>query len=197
MKSAILLSGGIDSSALTALVKPDYAFVVNYGQICAKSEVRAASKVAKELSIPIKVIEANCGRLGSGELAGKGKIDIAPSPEWWPFRNQLLITLAAQVAVRMHIQSLLLGAVASDAFHADGTEEFFSVLDQLMALQEGNIRISVPAATMTSPELVRVSKISFEILGWTHSCHTNNLPCGLCRGCQKQLQVFKEIGIYE
>lgn len=194
MKSAILLSGGIDSSALAFLTKPDYAFVVDYGQVCAEAELRSAKKIAHDLGIPITAINVNCKHLGSGELAGKGNIDVSPSPEWWPFRNQLLITLVGHIAVQMHIDSLLFGTVVSDCFHADGTKEFFLAIDELMSLQEGTIKVSAPAIDMSSADLIRISHVSPEIIGWTHSCHTHNYSCGRCRGCQKHIQVLKEVG---
>ena len=165
MKNAILLSGGIDSSALTALTKPDHAFVIDYGQICAEAEVKAAQKIAQELNIPITIIRANCKELGSGELAGKENLDIAPSPEWWPFRNQLLITLAGHIALKMQIKTLFFGSIVTDNFHADGTKEFFDLIDELMSFQEGKIKVSAPAINMNSTELIKLSKITYEILG--------------------------------
>ena len=46
MKRAILLSGGVDSSAIAFLERPQLAIVVDYGQLPAVGERRAAHAIA-------------------------------------------------------------------------------------------------------------------------------------------------------
>jgi len=91
----LLLSGGIESTCLAKMWKPDVCLTINYGQIPAAGEIRAATNVAKLFSIRHEVLTIDVASLGSGQMAGKPKIRQAAIPELWPFRNQLLITLAA------------------------------------------------------------------------------------------------------
>lgn len=190
---AILLSGGMDSSALAWLLRPDVAYTVDYGHAAAEGEIRAAGVIADAVGARHVLIRADCSALGTGDLAGAAPLALAPVPEWWPFRNQLLVTLAGMRAVGDGVNELLVASVRSDSQHADGTAAFFSAMDSLTALQEGALRVRAPALQMTTAELVRESGIPADILAWAHSCHTGPYACGTCRGCNKHREVTAEL----
>lgn len=128
-------------------------------------------------------------------MAGSTPLALAPVPEWWPYRNQLLVTLAASAVISRGVSSLLLGTVKSDAQHADGTTLFVAALSKVMRIQEGGICVEAPAIDFTSAELVKMSDVPLEVLAWAHSCHTSSLACGRCRGCAKHFQTMTELGI--
>lgn len=151
---AVLLSGGLDSTALCYWMRPQKALVIDYGQVSAAGEVRAAKAVSEAMDIPFFCLKVDCRHLGSGLLANRSSITQSPSPEWWPFRNQLLASLAGSWAITQGINEILFGTVASDGFHKDGTPDFFDLLNRLMRYQEGDIQISVPAIHLTAIELV-------------------------------------------
>jgi len=186
---AILLSGGIDSAALACWQKPDLAININYGQKPAIAERRASQSIAKALNIPLQTIDIDCSSIGSGDLTAKAALPEASVSEWWPYRNQLLITLAVSVAISYKVKELIVGAVKTDSKHRDGTAKFYQLIDRLTAYQEGNLRIEVPAIRLSTIELIRRSKIDLPLLGWTHSCHTGDYPCGNCNGCNKHLYI--------
>jgi 7-cyano-7-deazaguanine synthase len=190
---ALLLSGGMDSIAVAFWKRPDFAITVDYGQQAAQAEISAAAQVAKELDINHEILRIDCRAIGSGDLAGADASEIAPVPEWWPFRNQLLVTFAAARGIGLGVTEIMTGSVASDGSHADGRSGFYEAMDAVTAFQEGGIRVSAPALDMTTAELVRMSGVPHEILAWAHSCHTGNLACGQCRGCVKHYQVTKEV----
>jgi 7-cyano-7-deazaguanine synthase len=194
VKSAILLSGGMDSIALAFWKQPDIAITVDYEQLPATGEVRAASALAFHLDIIHFIIKVDLSSLGSGDLAGKPQLDIAPISEWWPFRNQTLISLAAMQAIRENVQRLLIGCVKSDERHADGRLEFVRAMDAVLRMQEGALSLQAPAIAMTSADLIRISKVPAEILAWAHSCHTGEFACGICRGCRKHYETLAELG---
>lgn len=191
---ALLLSGGMDSTAIAWWKRPDVAISIDYGQRPAGAELRAAGAVCMALGIRHETIRADCSSLGSGDLAGKRALDAAPIPEWWPFRNQLILTLAGIAAVRLGVRSLMIGALATDAEHADGRPAFVDAISGLMSLQEGGVTVNAPAIGMDAPELVRVSGIPREVLAWAHSCHVGDLACGRCRGCVKHYRTWKALG---
>lgn len=193
MSSGILLSGGIDSIALAWWRRPEIAFTVDYGQLAARTELAAAAEVAHELGLRHEVLRIDCSSIGSGDMAGSVPDPIAPVTEWWPYRNQLLVTLAAARGVTLGIRCLMVGTVATDGTHADGAPAFYAALDALMRLQEGAVAIEVPAIGMSTVELVRVSGVPREVLAWAHSCHTGSLACGGCRGCIKHYHVMNEL----
>jgi 7-cyano-7-deazaguanine synthase len=195
MDKGILLSGGMDSIALAYWKKPNVAFTIDYGQRPAKAEISASEQICKLLNIHHEIIIVDCKGLGSGDLSESEKLSIAPSSEWWPYRNQLLITLASMRGVSLGLKSLMVGSVKSDGFHRDGTEIFYKSMNSLMNYQEGGIVIESPAIHLSTIELIQVSSVPDEILFWAHSCHKFNHPCGHCRGCYKYIEVIEKLGL--
>lgn len=196
-KTAILLSGGMDSISLAFWKRPSYAITIDYGQAAAETEIRTSSIIAKELQMEHHVIRVDCSNLGSGDLINQEKIDISPSPEWWPYRNQLLITLACMKAVSIGVLEVMIASVKSDEFHKDGTEKFYNHIADLVRYQEGEIKVSCPCINLTTIELIQLSKIPSEILFWAHSCHKSNIPCCNCRGCNKYAETVYKLDLIQ
>lgn len=194
-KVALLLSGGMDSIALAYWKRPELAITINYGQKPFLAELKASKEVARVLGMEHIVLDIDCSSLGSGIMSEKGVLSIAPTQEWWPYRNQLLVTLAAMKVIHLGVNELMLGTVKTDSIHKDGTKSFYEDIDSLMTLQEGAIHITAPAIDMTTEELICVSKVPESILLWAHSCHISNHPCGTCPGCIKYREVRRNLGI--
>jgi 7-cyano-7-deazaguanine synthase len=186
----------MDSMALAYWKMPEIAFTIDYGQRCAQAEIQAAAYTAKELNIEHTIIQVDCSSLGSGTLSGKPSIEGAPSEEWWPYRNQLLVTLACMKGIFLGLKTLYVGSVSTDGDrHIDGTMDFYHLLDKIIAVQEGNIRVEVPAINLSTIELIKASKIPYSMLLHSHSCHTSNHPCMKCSGCYKNYMIRKQLGI--
>ena len=194
-RKAILLSGGMDSIALAYWLHPEIAITLDYGQKSARAEIAAATHVAKHLDIEHYILHIDCSSLGSGDLVGTKPIGDAPVSEWWPYRNQMLVTLAMMKAIQLGVCELMVGSVKTDAQHADGTAAFYEQLSKLVQMQEGSIKVTAPAINMTTVELVKQSGIPENILMYAHSCHTSNHPCGRCHGCTKYMYVKEQLGI--
>ncbi|MCR5882148.1 7-cyano-7-deazaguanine synthase [Rhizobacter sp. J219] len=194
---AILLSGGLDSITLAYWLRPQIAVTIDYGQRPARAELTAAAEVCKALGMQQEVITVDCSALGRGSLVDDRPVLDGPSPEWWPFRNQLLITLALMRLVNSQADELMLGTVAGDELHADGTPTFYASINQLVAAQEYAPRITAPAQAMSTEALVRTSGVPPEILMWSHSCQVSHLACGTCRGCVKRLDVLNALGLMD
>jgi 7-cyano-7-deazaguanine synthase len=184
----------MDSIAIAYWRRPAIAITIDYGQRPARGEIRAALAVSEALGIEHYLITADLSALGSGDMAGQAPLGVAPVPEWWPFRNQMLVTLAGMKAVTLDVSTLLIGCLITDGQHADGRAEFIQALDQLLKLQEGELRLSAPAIELTAAELVRESGVSMDVLAWAHSCHVSEYACGVCRGCHKHYETLKALG---
>lgn len=189
----LLLSGGLDSLSLLYWKRPDIALTIDYGQNCAKSEIEATKYACKELNIHHHILTIDCSMLGSGDLSKKLSLESAPQTDWWPFRNQLLITFAAMYLIKYNVKEIILGSVKPDEQFKDGTAVFTELISKLTSFQEGNITISTPAIDMTSRELIKISEIPLSLLLCGHSCHTSNIPCGKCRGCNKYLSIVDKL----
>jgi 7-cyano-7-deazaguanine synthase len=193
MKTALLLSGGMDSLCIAWWKRPDVAITIDYGQLPAQAEIAASRAICSSLNIEHHVICVDCRALGSGDMAGANADQHAPASDWWPYRNQLLATLAAMKAISLGVTHLLIGTVRSDGSHMDGTQEFVDALSKLVAMQEGGMTIEAPAIQLSTAELARMSGVPESLLAWAHSCHKANVPCGNCRGCNKYFETLLEL----
>ncbi|WP_081492257.1 7-cyano-7-deazaguanine synthase [Rhizorhabdus wittichii] len=135
------------------------------------------------MGLPLEERSAPLGSFGAGSLAGSPQT-LGYAPEFWPFRNQMLITLAAMAFSRCDPLEILIGTVASDAVHPDGTTNFVQAMSAVLGAQ-GRVSVRSPAIELTGEELLVRSGLPAELLGWTFSCHTGEWACGQCRGCTK------------
>ena len=195
MSELLLLSGGIDSIAIAAWRRPALCLTIDYGHKPARAEALAASEVCKDLGLKHELLSVPMASLGSGDLSGGDASPLSKHSEFWPFRNQLLITLGGMVAAKNMCSAVVVGTVATDQRHLDGSKKFVASMHQVLKMQEGELQLIAPAIDMTSSELVQHSKISGTTLAWAHSCHVGDLACGQCRGCQKHSEVMQALGI--
>lgn len=194
MKTALLLSGGMDSISIAWWKRPDIAITIDYGQAAARAEIMAAGAVCEQLGIEHHVIRLDCRSLGSGDMAGRAADAAAPASDWWPYRNQLLITLCAMKVIALGARTLYIGTVRSDELHKDGTPRFVELIDELLRFQEGELRVEAPGIALSTTELARYTQVPADLIAWAHSCHKANLPCGKCRGCNKYDASMFELG---
>lgn len=195
LKTGLLLSGGMDSIAVAWWKRPHWAITIDYGQKAAAAEKLSSTQICKELGIKHEFISVDCGSLGSGDMADATPNAHASTSDWWPYRNQLLITLACMRAISRDVHTLYIGTVKSDGeSHRDGTPEFVTRIDNLMSFQEGALRVVAPAIEHTTAELVRLAAVPPGLLAWAHSCHKAEIACGNCRGCNKYLATLAELG---
>lgn len=191
---ALLFSGGVESTCLAAMTKPDLALTINYGQVCAPGEIRAAKHIASLIGMSHRVVEASLGHLGAGDMTGIPSEEVEGRvPEHWPFRNQMLLTVAAMSLAGCDLRELIIGTVLTDRVHNDGTPEFLSAMERLLQTQLSDFKLSAPASTITTDDLVRRSGVTRDLLGWTFSCHRAEVACGACRGCNKSLELFARL----
>jgi len=181
----LLFSGGIESTCLAFSLKPDICLTINYGQLAAHGEIAAAQNIASYFGLKHEILEINLSSIGSGQLAGAPTIPQASIPEFWPYRNQMLITFAAMKYAGSEKLRLLIGSALGDATHQDGTLPFIESMNSLLNMQEGQARVEAPAIEIESIDLLLTSNIDVDVLDMTFSCFDAQYPCGRCRGCIK------------
>jgi Predicted PP-loop superfamily ATPase len=194
MSEVLLLSGGIDSTCLAAWLRPSCCLTVDYGQRAAQAEYRASAQVCKTLGLKHVMLPVPIGCLGGGVMAGTAPIPASSHAEFWPFRNQFLITLAAMFALRNGHSKVIIGTVSTDRRHADGHPTFVQGIAELVRAQEGAIEVEAPALEFSTVDLVKLSGVTPNVLGWSHSCHAGVVACGRCPGCRKHSEVMGAIG---
>lgn len=194
MKRVLLLSGGLDSTCVAAWKRPEHCLGVDYGQRAAEAERRAASSVCRQLGLPYAHIVVDASAVGTGAMA-RASTTVGFTPEWWPYRNQFLITVAASWAITRGYAEVMVGSVAGDGDrHADGRQEFYAAMSEVLRIQEGGLSVRAPAIALPAPDLIEASGVNDATLGWTHSCHAGNIPCTRCPGCLKRAEVLASAG---
>jgi 7-cyano-7-deazaguanine synthase len=188
---ALLLSGGLDSCALGWWKRPDLAVTVDYGQRAAEGEIAAACAVATELGIRHEVVAVDLSALGTGALSHRAAVSEAPAAEWWPYRNQMLVTLTAMRFAGEGLSEIMIGAVATD-YYADARPAFIRALDKALAVQESHVRLTAPARWMSTLNLLRKARFPPQLLGLTFSCDVNPYACGRCGSCQKRAALVEQ-----
>lgn len=192
MTSMLLMSGGLDSTAIAAIHQPAAALFVDYGQRPAAGERRAARDVCGYLGLELHEVEVDLTALGAGLLSPRARpLSLAPSPEWYPYRNQLLVTIAGTQAIALGLEEMWIGLVAEDeSRHGDGTRAFVRALDGLLRLQEGRVGLAAPGHSSSTAALLQRAGLPDWLLERTLSCHVSPLACGECPGCVKRIRAL-------
>lgn len=194
-RTLLLLSGGLDSTSVAATHRPDAALFIDYGQMPAEAELAAARHVADHLELELLVLAVDLSEVGAGLLIGSDQTSAAaPTAEWFPYRNQFLITVAAAYAVTRDFGCVAVGLTHGDGDrHADGTTDFIGAIDRTVSMQEGGVHVSAPAHRTAPEDLVRNSSLPEHVLRRTHSCHTGHLACGQCPGCARRRTILEAV----
>ena len=170
----------MDSLSVAWWLRPRYGVTVDYGQLPATAEIAASAEICRCLSIEHITVKVDCRQLGSGDMAGAEPSRHAPESDWWPYRNQMLVTFAAMRTIGLGVTRLLLGTVKSDEVHRDGSPAFVEAMSSLLSMQEGGMTVGAPAIHLSTLELIRSAEVPPEILAFAHSCHKTEVACGNC-----------------
>ncbi len=189
---ALLMSGGLDSAALAHWLRPEVCLTIDYGQIAAKGEFAASSALCIAMGLEHRCITVDLSSLGSGCMTNRPTAPEAAAAEFWPYRNQMLVTLAAMMLMPEGVSEIMVGAVSTDR-HADGKAPFFRAMDRVLSLQEGGIHVSAPARHLSTPALLRKSAFPYDLVGLTFSCHVHQFACGQCGGCLKHRECVDTV----
>jgi 7-cyano-7-deazaguanine synthase len=164
------------------------AIFIDYGQITVDGERAAAQRICKLLDLELVEISCDASMIGSGSLRFGAAAGLRK--EYWPFRNQFLLTIGAMYGETYAVDEILFGSVKEDLRFPDCTKKFFDRCNHLISLQHSGIRISAPAVEMSVIDLVKRSNMTWEIFGWCHSCNVSARSCGQCGSCVKASRVL-------
>ena len=173
----ILLSGGIDSSAVIAALKESHSnllgIFVDYGQPAAESEWDAVQSVAQHFSVSVRRMT-----LGFPLEVQRGEYFV---------RNALLILIAAG-STRARPLKIALGIHALSEYF-DTTPLFLRQMQRVLdGYSGGTVTLTAPFLSKTKSEVIRYGKDNGVPLELTYSCETQNRPaCGRCPSCRERI----------
>lgn len=216
-KVVVLLSGGIDSTTCLAIAKAMgnevVALNVFYGQRHAR-EIQSAKAVAEYYGV--ELLELDMARIFEKSdcslLASSGKeIEKKPYSEqerengkpvatYVPFRNGLMLSAAAAIAVSVEACSVWYGAHADDvagSAYPDCSVEFTKAMNE--AINEGTanqVQVIAPFVGMNKAEVVKEGLRLKAPYHLTWSCYEGGEhPCGKCGTCIDREKAFRENGV--
>jgi 7-cyano-7-deazaguanine synthase len=180
---ALLLSGGVESTALAFGEQPDLCLTIDYGQPSAMGELRASRAIASYLKLKHVAVKV--------DLYASLKQPEHELRSWWPYRNQALITLAGIHLAAYELEEVLVGFVKDDIYK-DCTAAFVDAVNGVLALQEKPFVVTAPGASLSTVSLLSNYQVPLELLNMTLSCHTGRFACGQCPGCLKNKAVMRQ-----
>ena len=205
-KAVVLISGGMDSSTCLWWVKAQgcreiHTVSIDYGQRH-RVELEFSAKLSTLAEAAShKVIRLDLNQFGGNPLTEAGLIVPKASEGEQvrtvvPFRNMLMITLAAAHAESLGAWDVYIAAVKDDyRTYRDCRREFYDGLEKALSLggsQDREIRIHSPFTSMWKKEVIRIGLemgVPYEV---THTCYEGRRPaCGLCDACVERIEAFK------
>ncbi len=210
--AVVLLSGGMDSCVTAAIAAETHELAllhVNYGQRTQARELRAFREQARHFGAKhtLEVDLPHLGRIGGSSLTDR-RLEVERFEEvgegipstYVPFRNGLLLSVAAGWAEVLGAEAIYVGAVEPDApGYPDCRPAFFEAFEKAIDLgtrPETRIRIVTPVIRMTKEEIVRRGLELNAPFHLTWSCYQReDLACGVCDSCHRRLEAFRAVGV--
>jgi 7-cyano-7-deazaguanine synthase len=208
--SLIVLSGGLDSTTLLHDRKDEIALAVtfDYGSNHNAREIAMARLNCEELGIEHLVIPlAFMGQyFKSSLLSGASAI---PEGHYTaenmastvvPFRNGIMIAVAAGLAESRGLRRVLLANHAGDhAIYPDCREEFVEAQRRAVELGTGgNVTVEGPYSTINKTEIARIGKRLGLDYAKTYSCYKGGEQhCGRCGTCVERREALRDAGIVD
>lgn len=214
----IILSGGLDSTILTYLIKSQlkddeklFAITFNYGQRHS-IEIEKAKITCEKLGIGHRVIDISfIGDIIAPVSALSNKREVAmptikdvlgmPQPvSYVPFRNLLLTSMALTFAESNKADEVYLGLQSIDSYaYFDTTPEFVKALNAVSALNRLNrVEVMAPFITMSKYDEIKLGVnlgVPFEDTWTCYTGEEGHGACGTCPSCSERIMNFAKAKI--
>lgn len=210
MKAVVLLSGGMDS--VTALYhtrrqhEVPAALSFDYGSKHNARELPFAREHAGRLGIPHQIVELDFMRRlfqshllqGGGDIPDGHYADESMKQTVVPFRNGIMLAIAAGFAESSGAEAVVIAAHAGDhAIYPDCREPFMQSIGDAMARGTyAGIRLMRPFIDLDKTAIVRLGIPLGIDYARTWSCYKGGTRhCGTCGTCVERREAFQLAGI--
>lgn len=214
-KAVILVSGGLDSTTVTAIAKAQgfecYTLSFDYGQRH-RAELIAADRVSKEQGVALhKTVRLDLSTIGGSALTDMS-IDV-PEEEttgipvtYVPARNTVFLSIALGWAEVLGADDIFIGVNAVDySGYPDCRPEYIAAFERVANLAtkagvEGHaMTIHTPLIDLTKAEIIKLGAAHGVDYSMTVSCYQaealTGAACGVCDSCRLRRKGFVEAGI--
>ena len=213
-RAVILLSGGLDSATLVAMVRAEgyscYTMSFDYGQRH-RAELDAAARVARDLGVvEHKVIGLNLDGMGGSALTDS-TIDVPEGPTqgipvtYVPARNTVFLSLALGWAEVLNARDIFIGVNALDYNgYPDCRPEYVESFERMANLAtkagvEGKgFRIQAPLQNMSKADIVGAGVglgVDYSLTVSCYQADDGGRACGKCDSCRLRAEGFQAAGI--
>ncbi len=213
MKTVVLYSGGLDSTAL--LLAPPIsvevvgAISVDYGQRH-RRELDSARRIAAIAKVPHRVVDLKSLASVFGDSALTSDTPVphghyeaeSMKATVVPNRNMILISIAAAYAETLGAEAVAYAAHSGDhAIYPDCREDFFKATAFALSLaSEDGLILFAPFITQSKAWVVHHaasrSKVAHDALALSWSCYEGGeVHCGKCGTCVERREAFIEAGV--
>ncbi len=205
MKLAVLLSGGLDSTAALHWTHAEHdvvcAISFDYASNHAQRELACARWQAASLGIPYHQLDIRsiATHLRSALLSGADAIPTGTYDEQnmkqtvVPFRNGIFLSIAAGIAESQGAEGLVIAAHAGDHFiYPDCRNDFMIAMSQAIRLgTDAQLEILTPFIEADKEEIVRMGADLGVDFSHTYSCYKGGeRHCGICATCIERRDAF-------
>ncbi len=217
-KAVILLSGGMDSATVLAYAKEQgydcHALSFRYGQRH-RSELDAASRLAKQMYARHEIIDLDLSRFGGSALTDdaidvpeyEARSDQSVIPVTYvPARNTVFLSVALAWAEVLGAHDIFIGVNAVDySGYPDCRPEFIQAFENMANLAtrdavEGDIKLTIhtPLIDLSKAEIIQLGHKLGVDYSQTITCYQadqSGRACGHCDACALRKQGFENAGI--
>ena len=200
----ILYSGGMDSSVALFQYADRIKLAVsfNYGSKHNSREIEYAALNCKALGIEHRVVELDLNKMGfvsdllqsGGEIPDGHYEDENMKKTVVPFRNGIMLSIAAGIAESIDCNRLMISNHAGDhAIYPDCRPDFIESMNAAIRFGTyNNIEILAPFTNLTKREIALIGKeinVPFEN---TYSCYNGQeMHCGTCGTCTERKEALE------
>lgn len=204
-RTALLLSGGIESAVLLAQLKhagqQPVPLFAHYSQRGAEAEHAAASAACAAFGLAQPQLIDLRAEGGAHQRINRLHVPL-------PHRNLALLSLALGWASTLDCSAVALGlnrddfgkdaefAAAGAVRYTTGTREFVDAFTSVAAVVAPEVAITLPQAQMSKAEVIREGLRLGVPLQTTYSCmRGRRVHCGSCLQCRARRQAFADAGL--
>lgn len=192
-----MMSGGVDSSMLAALLKKQGHEIlpvhINYGQLAEEREWSSCVRVCAYLKLPDPVRFDLSGMKVIPSGLTDRNLDVEKEA-FLPTRNLVFLVAGAAYAYSRAVNVVAVGLLANPIF-PDQTQGFVSSVEACLAETLGTrMRVLAPFITLDKRDILKLAEKESFPLSVCYYCHSGGeVPCGKCISCKERIAAEESL----